>query len=67
MKVAITGDPTSAFVFHVEGLVTDHMGLPQRLGWSAHVRPVSIWQRYFICTGHGSSRTTKLGTQAVRK
>lgn len=26
MKVAITGDPTSAFVFHIEGLVTDHMG-----------------------------------------
>lgn len=26
-NVAITGDPSSAFVFHVEGLVTDHMGL----------------------------------------
>lgn len=29
MKVAVTGHPTSAFVFSVEGLVTDHMGFEE--------------------------------------
>lgn len=31
MKVAVSGDPTSAFVFYVEGLVTDHMGFKKAL------------------------------------
>jgi hypothetical protein len=47
MGVTITGKASSAFMFNVGGLVTDNTG------WSARILPVSIWQYYFICVGHG--------------
>lgn len=66
MKVPSLGTPPLPLCSMLKAWRQTTWDSRKRLGWSAHVRPVRIWQPYFICTGHGYSRTKKLGTQAVR-